>query len=62
MSRKFILNKKGMELSLNAIVILALMIIVLIVIIYFFVTHYSGNSTSIEVIGKDAINGAKSLP
>lgn len=54
-------TKKGMELSLNSIVVLIILVIVLIVMIYFFINHYGSNSGSLIDVGSGAIEGAKNL-
>lgn len=53
-------NKKGVELSLNTIIIFIMALIVLIILVYFFVTHYSDNSTTLITAGTSAIDSAKS--
>lgn len=52
-------SKKGMELSLNTVVIVIISIIVLVFIIMYFITYYGGNSGQIGTIGQGAIEGAK---
>jgi hypothetical protein len=51
-------NKKGVELSFQAIVVMIISLIVLIVLIMFFVKHYGGNADTVVTVGKDAINSA----
>lgn len=51
-------NKKGIELSFQAIVIMIIAVITLIVIIVFFVKHYGSNADAVVNVGKDAINSA----
>ncbi len=53
------LNKKGIELSLETIVIFIVLVIVLIVISYFFVDNYSSNSDSLNSIGNSILNKYK---
>lgn len=56
---KNISNKKGVEMTLNTIVILIILVIVLIIMIIFFTKHYGVNSESITTIGDNAINLSK---
>mgnify|MGYP006268540561 CR=1 FL=1 len=50
-------NKKGVELTLNTIVMMIIAIIALIVIISFFLTHYGGNIDFIFGLGDQALSG-----
>ncbi len=52
-------NKKGVELTLQTVIIFIILLVVLIVMIYFFTTHYGSNSESLINIGEEAINTAK---
>lgn len=52
-------NRKGMELSLNTIVIFILLLVTLVVVIYFFTTHYGDNSNILMNLSKGAIENAK---
>lgn len=52
---KLLENKKGMELSLNTIVLLLIGVIVLVIVAYYFITNYSGNSEQIIRVGGDAL-------
>lgn len=40
-------NKKGVELSLETVVVFIILVIVLIVILYFFIGHYTEGSTNL---------------
>ncbi len=52
-------SKKGVELSLQTIVILIILLVALIVIIYFFTTKYTDNSGTLLKIGEGAINQSR---
>ena len=48
-------DKKGMELSWEAIVIFIIVIIVFVFVVIFFVKHYGANSSGLMNVSKDAI-------
>ncbi len=58
---KLIKDKKGVELTLNTIIVFIILLIVMIVVILFFSEHFTTNNDSITNIGKDAILNAKNL-
>ncbi len=56
-----LLNKKGVEMTLNTIVILIILVIVLIVMIYFFSKYYGSNANNLNDIGDNAINVSRNF-
>jgi uncharacterized protein (UPF0333 family) len=56
MKNQIIKNKKGIELSLETIVIFIILIIVLVVMIYFFTHNYTSNNNQIHNISTIIIN------
>ncbi len=52
-------GKKGVEMTLNTIVILIILVIVLVIMIFFFTKYYSENSNGINNISDTAINMSK---
>lgn len=57
--KKLILNKKGVELSLNTVVLFIIAVIVLIVITVYFLNTYGDNNNTVINVGRDAIDYAK---
>lgn len=53
-------SKKGVELSLQTIIVLIIMIVVLIVMIVLFSDNFITNSDSISTTGKDILNSTYS--
>lgn len=53
-------QKKGVELSLQTVVVLIIVIIVIIVMISFFSEHFTSNSDAITDTGKNILNGSLS--
>lgn len=58
-SLPFFQGKKGIELTLQTVIIFIILLLVLFVMIYFFTTHYGSNSETLGNLGKDAIDAAK---
>lgn len=56
---KFIENKTGMELSLNAMVQFIIVVIVVVVIVIFFIQNFGENFVSLFEGGSAGIEGAK---
>jgi len=56
-----LLNKKGVEMTLNTIVVLIILVIVLIVMIYFFSKYYGTNANNLNNIGNNAINMSRNF-
>ena len=54
-------SKKGIELTLQTIVIFIIAVVVLIVIIMFFTTHYGDNVSNLFNIGNGSIEAAKNI-
>ncbi len=52
-------NKKGIELTMQTIVIFIIAITVLIVVIFFFSSNYTQGSTNIANVSSGAIDAAK---
>ncbi|MFW5704923.1 MAG: hypothetical protein ACOCXG_03685 [Nanoarchaeota archaeon] len=51
-------NKKGVELTLQTIVVFIIAVIVLVMVVFFFLKHYDANS--VTEVGKGAIDVANS--
>ena len=57
----FLKEKKGVEMTLNTIVILIILVIVLIVMIFFFSKYYGSNANNLNTIGNNAINMSRNF-
>ncbi len=55
---KFNNNKKGVELTLQTIVIFIILVVVLVVMIFFFVNHYGDNLGTLWDVGNSSIQSA----
>lgn len=56
---KLIKEKKGIELSLQTIVVLIISVVVFIIIVYFFGIHYMEGSNDVTNISTNIINNVR---
>ena len=61
MVKKLKINKKGMDLSLNTVVLLIICVLVMILLIFFFIKYYGGNGKDLTNAGNSAIDYAKNF-